>query len=105
MNVLIGQTLELARGLRREAEEVIDLRPFLEDVAAPHPRVRVEVAAPPTARVAPLALQRALRNLLENAARYAPERPIDLRAETSPAACGSACSTAVPASPMTASTG
>ncbi|WP_101341630.1 ATP-binding protein [Cereibacter azotoformans] len=85
MNVLIGQTLDLARGLRREPEEVIDLLPFLEDVAAPHPRVRVEAAGPAKARVAPLALQRALGNLLENAARHAPDGPIDLRAETSPA--------------------
>ncbi|TCO69378.1 ATP-binding protein [Rhodovulum euryhalinum] len=75
MNVLIGDVLDLARGLGREPPQRLEIAALFEGVAADHagPDHPVEIT-PVSGTVAapPLALRRALGNLLQNALRYAP---------------------------------
>lgn len=87
MNRLIGQVLELARGLAHEAPVATDLCVFLqqlaEDFSTPEQPVTVTCPAAQI-NVAPGALHRALGNLLQNALRYAPGKPVELVAEVTP---------------------
>jgi two-component system osmolarity sensor histidine kinase EnvZ len=80
MDRLIGNVLDLARGLASESSSDIDLRDLLYELAGSDGRVRV---ASPELRVrtAPLALRRAVGNLIDNARRYSGEVPIELVAE------------------------
>ena len=81
MNRLIGQVLELARGLAHEAPVTTDLPAFLQQLAADFstPAQAITVRCPPAQLdVAPGALHRALGNLLQNALRYAPGQPVEL---------------------------
>lgn len=81
MNRLIGHVLELARGLERETLVELDIAELLAGLAADYstPTSPVTVHCPSCPRlVAPLALSRALGNLLQNAQRYAPDKPVDL---------------------------
>ncbi len=82
MDALIGQALDLARGLGREPPEPVPIGAFLVSLVADHPAVVIENEAPDRVRAAPVALGRALANLLENAERYAPGTVTTLRAET-----------------------
>jgi two-component system osmolarity sensor histidine kinase EnvZ len=85
MNRLVGDMLELARGLGRETAVDVDAKALLEKLAA---RAReagkgVEVLAEPcVVRAAPMALRRLLENLLSNAQRYGGDRPVQLQARS-----------------------
>ncbi|MBI3525691.1 MAG: HAMP domain-containing protein [Betaproteobacteria bacterium] len=84
MNKLIGEVLGLARGLSREPAARIDLAALLSDMAggAATGAVRLALsAAPPRVHAAPLALRRALGNLLDNALRYGAGQPVELVVE------------------------
>jgi two-component system osmolarity sensor histidine kinase EnvZ len=75
MNQLIGNVLDLARGLAHEKSVSIDLPEYLAQIAADHATLAnpVKVNCPPSSLFAPpIALQRTIGNLLQNAHRYAP---------------------------------
>lgn len=83
MDRLIGNVLDLARGLASEAAADVDLRGLLHELAGSDGRV--SVASPNLAlRAPPLALRRAIGNLIDNARRYGGEGPIDVVAEAWP---------------------
>jgi two-component system osmolarity sensor histidine kinase EnvZ len=81
MDRLIGNVLDLARGLASEGSSDIDLRALLQELAGSDGRVAVRS---PELRVqAPaLALRRAVGNLVDNARRYGGGTDIDLVAES-----------------------
>ena len=89
MNGLIGQLLELAKGLSHEERRPIDLRPWLLERARLHADTAqaagstITVTCPDglQANVAAGLLGRVVDNLLSNALRYAPG-PVELRAQT-----------------------
>ena len=81
MNRLIGNVLDLARGLAHEKPVRTVLPDFLRQIAADFstPASPVTVSCPPCQwDIAPTALQRAIGNLLQNAQRYAPGSPVEL---------------------------
>lgn len=88
MNALIGQMLDLAKGLEREDRRTFELAPWLVERRARHAdaaRVAgatITVDCSPGLQVHAAAglLGRAVDNLLGNALRYAPG-PVDLRAQ------------------------
>jgi two-component system osmolarity sensor histidine kinase EnvZ len=89
MNQLIGNVLDLARGLAHEKPVLIDLPDYLAQLALDHatPTNPVAVNCPPCQVSAPrVALQRAIGNLLQNAHRYAPGG-VDLVVEITPQHC------------------
>jgi two-component system osmolarity sensor histidine kinase EnvZ len=84
MDRLIGQVLNLARGMEREAVAEIDVTALLVDMAAGNPHGRVQVRAAPLAcmiQAPPSALRRVIGNLLDNALRYGDDQPVELVAE------------------------
>ena len=84
MDRLIGHSLNLARGINREAAAEIDLLALLTELTAATPAgaVRVRVMPQPCRLMAPpSALRRVISNLLDNALRYAGEQTIELVAE------------------------
>lgn len=84
MDRLIGQVLELARGLAHEAPVPTDVSAFLQQTADDFstPTQTIHVRCPPQQlNVAAGALHRALGNLLQNALRYAPNQPVELVCE------------------------
>ena len=90
MNRLVGDVLELARGLGGEAAVPVDLAALLESLASRAWEAGAEVAVQcPDLLISapPAALRRVLGNLLSNAQRYAGNGPIELRAESSDGAC------------------
>jgi len=82
MERLIGDTLELARGLEPQPPGEVDLREFVDGVVAAFRRdgaaIRWSPAACCYAAVDTLALQRVLTNLLDNALRYGGDQPVEL---------------------------
>jgi two-component system osmolarity sensor histidine kinase EnvZ len=81
MNRLVGDMLELARGLGREAPREVDVQALLEQLATQALEAGVDVtvnAAQCTVSAAPQALRRLLGNLLSNAQRYAGGQPVVL---------------------------
>ena len=81
MNRLIGNVLDLARGLQHEKPISTNMPDFLQQIAADFstPASPVTVTCPPgTWLAAQTALQRAIGNLLQNAQRYAPGLPVEL---------------------------
>lgn len=92
MDRLIGQYLELARGMTPEETETVDLRELIDKTVADarHAGARVawepEAGRPCLRDVAPLALERILANLLENARRYGggDEIEVDCHCDTRP---------------------
>jgi two-component system osmolarity sensor histidine kinase EnvZ len=90
MNRLVGELLNLARGLGQEAAAQIDLADLLEELAARARESGTEVLLRgPNLQlvVPPAALRRVLANLLANAQRYAGDSPVELRAEPGDGAC------------------
>ncbi|KAF0166220.1 MAG: envZ-2 [Rhodocyclaceae bacterium] len=84
MDSLIGQVLDLARGMEREAAAEIDVPALLADMAAGAPDGRVHVRVTPQAcqvQAPPSALRRVIGNLLDNALRYGVDQPVELVAE------------------------
>jgi len=85
MNRLVGEMLELARGLGREEPREIDVGELLENLAerAREGGTSVTVAAQPCRVTAPpMALRRLLGNLLANAQRYGGDRTVELLAQS-----------------------
>ena len=83
MNKLIGQFLAFSKGIDDEHPAQLDLRQFVESQAVDLRRggveLRVSGCGTPCAYVThPLALQRLLANLIENAAHYGAGAPIDV---------------------------
>lgn len=90
MNELIGNVLDLGRGLIHEAPEVTDLAALLQELANEQdaPPCPIQVRCEPCLRRVPArALRRALRNLLQNALRYAASGTVELVCEPGPTAC------------------
>lgn len=84
MDRLIGNVLDLARGLDREPAQDVDLAAMLADLAAGADAApdRLAVHCPPlSVRQAPLALRRAIGNLLDNALRHGQGQAVELRVE------------------------
>ena len=81
MNQLIGNVLDLARGLEHEQAINIDLHDFLTDVAndfsTPGHTILVDCQQGQI-KIARLGLRRAIGNLLQNAQRYAAGAPVQL---------------------------
>ena len=86
MNRLVGDMLDLARGLGQEKPSPVDVSILLEDLAqrARDAGTQVEVTCEPCiVSAAPMALRRLLGNLISNAQRYGGEEPLEIRAERS----------------------
>jgi len=81
MNQLIGNVLDLARGLEHEAPVCVDLCAVLNEIADDFsaPDHVIVVDCPPVEMtVARQALRRTIGNLLQNALRYAPGSSVEL---------------------------
>jgi two-component system osmolarity sensor histidine kinase EnvZ len=80
LDAIVGQFMDYARGIQDEAAVLTDIDALARRaVAACGVPVHWQPGAPPPCRVRPVALQRALVNLLENAQRYAgTASPIEL---------------------------
>lgn len=81
MNRLVGEMLELARGLGREAPRELDVHSMLEQFATQARESGADVtvdAEQCTVCAAPMALRRLLGNLLSNAQRYGGSGPVEL---------------------------
>jgi len=74
MNRLIGLFLEVSQEMHEERQQIIDIVPLLVEVIDDHRRagaeIELEVTPIPPLMIHPLALQRIVNNLLENALRY-----------------------------------
>lgn len=84
MDSLIGKVLDLARDLEPEADAEIDLQGMLNNLVAGTPPGRVHVTLSPQGLgilAPPLALRRAVGNLLDNALRYGAGELVELAVE------------------------
>ena len=84
MDQLIGYTLELARGLETHEAEEVDLREFIDGIIANYhrgPDTSIEWQPDTYCPVSidTMAMQRVLVNLLDNAIRYAGDKPVTVR--------------------------
>ncbi len=85
MDQIIGQFLDFARETGGEAAGPTQLHDLLQDLAEAYVRrgkdVSVELPSPPLAPLTlrPMAIRRAIANLVENALRYAGPGPVTLR--------------------------
>ncbi len=90
MNQLIGNVLELARGLEHEAPVSLDVQPFLDELAEDFSTpdfVAVVHGEPGRVLIAASAMHRALGNLLQNARRYGGTAPVELVAVLADGQC------------------
>lgn len=80
MNRLIGECLDIGRGIQAQPAQPLCLVTLLRDIATStaSPRLRCELPEHCTLAVAEGALRRVVGNLLDNALRYAPEGEITL---------------------------
>lgn len=84
MNQLISQVLDLSRGLGQEPAQHLNAQQFMQGLAdeytpkTQHISLHVQDGV---LHAPPIALGRAITNLLENALRYAPGKPIELHLE------------------------
>lgn len=87
MNQIIGNVLDLARGVAHEPASPVDVLALLTELAQAHStaaclvRVQMGEGVPPVQALPVVSVRRALNNLLENALRYAPSCPVDLVCE------------------------
>ena len=84
MTRLVGDVLELARGLGQEAAVPVDVAGLLRELAEPARAegAQIEVQCPDLLlNTAPASLRRVLGNLLDNALRYGGDGPVQLRVE------------------------
>lgn len=84
MNLLIGNVLDLARGLEHEACVLIDAGEFLGILADEQGSVdnRISVSSSPgSINLPPLATRRVVENLVQNAFKYAPGSLVELVCE------------------------
>ncbi len=79
MDQLIGVTLEMARGTKTRDTENVDLREFLDGIVTGYEQSGTRIDWRPGAccycAIAPMALQRILLNLIDNAIRYGNDAP------------------------------
>ncbi len=90
MNRLVGDLLNLARGLGQEATTQIDVAELLRQLAEAARETGAEIelhAEPIQLELAAAALRRVVGNLLDNARRYAGDDRIELRLEVSHDTC------------------
>jgi two-component system osmolarity sensor histidine kinase EnvZ len=90
MNQLIGNVLDLARGLQHEEPVSVDLRDFLSELAedfSTSDKVITMNCQSGRFVLARSALHRAIGNLLQNALRYAPLGPVELNCSVSDQQC------------------
>ncbi len=90
MNRLVGELLDLARGLGQEAAQPLDLPALFAELAERARESGVEVGVNCPAihlHAPPAALRRVLGNLLDNARRYAGDGAVEMRAELHEASC------------------
>lgn len=82
MNRLIGEFIELSRGLEKETPQATDLvqlsQELANDAANGGAQVECRVAAPCIRLLGPMALRRILANLLGNAVRYGAGQPVTI---------------------------
>ena len=82
MNRLIGEFIELSRGLEKETPQVTDLaqlsQELANDAANGGAQVECRAAAPCIRPLGPMALRRILANLLGNAVRYGAGQPVTI---------------------------
>ena len=84
MDRLIGDVLNLARGLSSETPEEIDLVEMAREFGSHESGDRLDVAVPHASlqvHVRPQALRRVMGNLVDNALRYGDSKPVELRIE------------------------
>ena len=84
MSRLVGDVLELARGLGQETAVPVDVAGLLRELAEPARAAgaQVEVSCPDLVlNIASATLRRVLGNLLDNALRYGGDGPVELRVE------------------------
>lgn len=86
MDTLLGQYLELARGMVEEPGETVDLREVVDASVTDARRVGIEIRWDPGTKavpceVRPHALERILANLLDNARRYGDTQAIEVECE------------------------
>ena len=87
MNQIIGNVLDLARGVAHEVATPVDLAALLAELAlahstaACHVQVQLGEGVCGVHDLPEVSLRRALNNLLENALRYAPSCPVQLVCE------------------------
>lgn len=88
MNQLIGDFLDMARGLNNEASQPCDIAALLKQIAEDNQRsggiVTVDVSASCVINIAPHALQRILSNLIQNALRYSNNQAVLITCTTQP---------------------
>ncbi|MFO7594213.1 MAG: ATP-binding protein [Pseudomonadota bacterium] len=88
MNCLIGQFLEVSRGLDQGSTQSVDIHEILDDLAncARRGGALIEWEGGPVCHyhINPLALRRIVVNLLENAVRYSGGNPVTLRYDCEP---------------------
>ena len=94
MNQLIGELLVLARGLESEPPQEVNVPDFLAEMATEFalalpsgPSPMPLNVQPCRVHVPPLALRRALGNLLQNAQRYAPAESVSVACEPLSTGC------------------
>ena len=84
MNLLISQVMDLSRGLGQEPAQDLDARQFIQtlvDEYSSHTQCISLYIQDGVLHAPPIAFGRAITNLLENALRYAPGKPIELHVE------------------------
>jgi len=85
MNCLIGQFLEVSRGLEQGEKQSVDINEMLEDLANCARRAGADIHWEPGETchhtINPLALRRIVVNLLENAVRYGNGKPVTLKCQ------------------------
>jgi two-component system osmolarity sensor histidine kinase EnvZ len=87
MNVLIGEFMALSRDLQQESPETVELNAILQEMTADRNAQSAQIACEMQDRVmvkaGPLALQRVLMNLLDNAVRYGAGQAVRIEAVAS----------------------
>ncbi|MEL7479991.1 MAG: ATP-binding protein [Pseudomonadota bacterium] len=80
MKVMLDEYLAFVRGEEGESTEAVELHSLLGEIAAGHPAtsVRLVDGAPTTIMAKPIALKRALSNIVSNAVAYAPYTEISV---------------------------
>jgi two-component system osmolarity sensor histidine kinase EnvZ len=90
MNQIIGNVLDLARGVAHEAATPVNVTALLTDLAQAHSTAACQISLKMGSEAGGIHLlpevsvRRALNNLLENAMRYAPSCPVELVCEIGP---------------------
>lgn len=83
MDQLIGQAMQFAKGVGDQAAESVDLRQLIDELVQNHQvgdnKLCWTPGEPCRVRVIPIALQRVINNLLDNAIRFSDGKPVEIR--------------------------